>query len=79
MPDVSLVVRGVKNAEEAGKLERAVSRLGFVDLVNVDSEKGLVAVSYEGGASELKKIEAAIKDAGHGVEHPPGADNVADG
>lgn len=78
MPDVTLVVRDVKDAEEAEKLERAISRLGFVDLVNVDSEKGLVAVSYEGGGPELEKIEAAIKEAGHDFEHSPGADEVAD-
>lgn len=78
MPDISLVVRDVRDAEEAEKLERAVSRLNFVNLVNVDSEKGLVAVSYEGGASELEKIEGAINDAGHDFEHSPGADKVAD-
>lgn len=78
MPDVSLVVQDFKDGEEAEKLERAVSRLEFVHLVNADPEKGLVAVSYEGGGPELEKIEAAIKDAGHGVEHSPGADKVAD-
>jgi copper chaperone CopZ len=78
MPDVTLVVRDVSGAEDAERLERAIGRLSFVDLVNVDSEKGLLAVSYEGGEAELEKIEGAIKDAGHDFEHSPGADHVAD-
>ena len=44
MPDVAFVVRSVSDAEEAGKLERALSRVEGVSLVNVDPEKGLVAV-----------------------------------
>jgi hypothetical protein len=78
MPDVTLVVQDVSGAEDAERLERAIGRLSFVDLVNVDSEKGLLAVSYEGGENELEKIEDAIKDAGHDFEHSPGADHVAD-
>ena len=77
MPDVSLVVRDLKSAEDAGRLERAVGRLPFVNLVHVDSEKGLVAVSYEGGEVELEKIERAIKDAGHDFEPSPGADQIS--
>lgn len=73
MPDVTLEVRSIRDAAEAEKLQRALTRLEFVQLVNVDQEKGLVAVSYEGGGSELEKIESAIKDAGHEYETSPGA------
>ena len=45
MPDVTFLVNDVAGAEEAEKLERALARLEFVELVNVDSEQGLVAVS----------------------------------
>ena len=77
MPDVSLVVRDLKeDAGEAERLERALTRLSFVNLVNVDSEKGLVAVSYEGGAAELQRIEQALTDAGHGFEPSPGAGRI---
>jgi len=78
MPDVTFVVRDLAGAEESEKLERALTRLGFVDLVNVDSEKGLVAVSYEGGEAELERIEGAIEEAGHGAEPSPGADPDVD-
>ena len=71
MPDVTFVVSDVTDAEE---LERALTRLEFVDLVNVDSERGLVAVSYEGGEEELGKIEGAIEETGHNAEPSPGAD-----
>lgn len=77
MPDVSLVVRDLKGAEDAGRLERAVGRLPFVDLVHVDSEKGLLAVSYEGGEAELEKIERAVKETGHDFEPSPGADQIS--
>ena len=76
MPDVSLVVRDLKDTAEAERLERALTRLSFVNLVNVDSEKGLVAVSYEGGAAELERIEQAVKDAGHDFGPSPGASKV---
>lgn len=78
MPDVSLVVHDLTGTEDAGRLERAVGRLPFVDLVHVDSEKGLVAVSYEGGEAELEKIEQALSDAGHDFEPSPGADHISD-
>jgi hypothetical protein len=42
----------------------------------VDSEKGLVALSYEGGAAELERIEQAVTDAGHDFEPSPGAGKV---
>ncbi len=78
MPDVSLVVRGLKDTGEAERLERALTRLPFVNLVNVDPEKGLVAVSYEGGAAELERIEQAVKDAGLDFEPSPGASRIED-
>jgi copper chaperone CopZ len=78
MPDVSLIVRDLKDAEDAGRLERAVGRLPIVNLVHVDTEKGLVAVSYEGGEAELEKIERAVEDAGHDFEPSPGADQISD-
>ncbi len=78
MPDVTFVVRDLAGAEDAEKLERALKRLGFVNLVNVDSERGLVAVSFEGGEAELEEVEGAIKGAGHEVEPSPGADPDVD-
>lgn len=74
MPDVAFVVKDVSDAEDAEKLERALTRLDFVNGVNVDPEKGLVAVSYDGGEAELEKIEGAMEEAGHDVEPSPGAD-----
>ncbi len=78
MPDLTFVVRGVAGAEDAEKLERALTGLGFVNVVNVDSEKGLVAVSFEGGEAELEKIQGAIEKAGHEVQPSPGADPAVD-
>ncbi len=78
MPDVTFVVRDLAGSEDAEKLERALRRLGPVNLVNVDSEKGLVAVSFEGGEAELEKIQGAIEKAGHEVEPSPGADPNVD-
>ena len=78
MPDVTLVVRDLSDAEDAKRLERAIGRLSFVKLVNVDPEKGLVAVSYEGGETELEKIEGAIEEAGHDAKPSPGADPDVD-
>ena len=78
MPDVTLVVRDLSGAEDAERLERALGRLSFVELVNVDLRKALVAVSYEGGQAELERIEASIEEAGHDFEPSPGADHVAD-
>ena len=78
MPDVTFVVGDVAGAEESEKLERALTRLEFVELVNVDSERGLVAVSYEGGEEELGKIEGAIEEAGHDAEPSLGADPDVD-
>lgn len=78
MPDVTLVVRDLSGAEDAERLERAIGRLSFVELVNVDSEKELVAVSYDGGEAELEEIGGAIEEAGHEFEPSPGADHAAD-
>jgi copper chaperone CopZ len=78
MPDVTLVVRDLSGAEDAERLERALGRLSFVELVNVDSEKGLVAISYEGGAAELEEIGDTVQEAGHDFELSPGADHAAD-
>jgi len=74
MPDVTFEVNDVTGAEESEKLERALTRLAFVELVNVDSERGLVAVSYDGGEEELGRIKGAIEEAGYEAEPSPGAD-----
>ena len=78
MPDVTFLISDLAGAEQAENLERALTRLEFVDLVNVDSEKGLVAVSYEGGEAELGQIGDAIEEAGHAAEPSPGADPDVD-
>ena len=78
MPDVTLIVRDLSGAEDAERLERAIGRLSFVELVNVDPEKELVAVSYEGGGAELEKIGSVVEEAGHDFEPSPGADHAAD-
>ena len=75
MPDVTLVVRDL-DAEGATRAERALGRLDFVSETNLDQEKGLVAVSYEGGGEELKRIEEALEEAGCRVEPSPGAGEV---
>jgi copper chaperone CopZ len=78
LPDVTFLVSDLAGAEDTGKLERALRRLEFVELVNVDSEKGLVAVSYEGGEAELGRIGDAIEEAGHAAKPSPGADPDVD-
>jgi copper chaperone CopZ len=78
MADVTLVVRDLGGSEDAERLERAISRLDFVRATSVDSDSGLVAVSYDGGAAELKRIERVISEAGHDLEHSPGADQVSE-
>ncbi len=77
MPDVTLVVHGLAQTGESERLERALARLGFVGEVNVDSAKELVAVSYEGGEVELKKIGQTVEEAGYKYEPSPGAGKVA--
>ena len=79
MPDVTLVVRSLAQTGESERLERALARLGYVGEVNVDSAKGLVAVSYEGGEMELEKIGRAVEEAGYEYELSPGAGEVAGG
>ena len=78
MPDVTLVVKDLGDASDAERLERALARLGFVNETNVDQEKGLVAVSYEGGEEELEKIGQAVEESGHEFEHSPGSEHAAD-
>jgi hypothetical protein len=78
MPDLTFLVGDLAGAEEAEKLERVLMRLEFVDLANVDSERGLVAVSYEGGEAELGRVQDAIEEAGHTAEPSPGADPDVD-
>ncbi len=75
MPDVTFFIKDVSDADEAAKLERALTRLDSVQLVNVDTEKGLVAVSYEG--DDLERIQAAAREAGHDLSPSPGAENAA--
>ena len=74
MPDVTFLISDLAGAVQAENLEWALTRLEFVDLVNVDSEKGLVAVSYAGGDEELGRIGDTIEGAGHAAEPSPGAD-----
>ena len=76
MPDVTLLVHGLSETGESERLEKTVSRLGFVELVNADSAKELLAVSYKGAEAELGRIEQAIRDAGYEFEPTPGAQNA---
>ncbi len=76
MPDITLVVRGLAEPGEAERLQTAIERIGEVQAANVDAEKGLLAVSYEGGEAELARIEEAVKDAGFEPEPSPGAKNA---
>lgn len=76
MPDVTLVVENLGDAAEAERLERTLTRLGFVNETNADPEKGLVAISYEGGEEELEKIGQAVREAGHEFEPSPGAEKA---
>ncbi len=76
MPDVTLVVRGLAETGESERLEKAVSRLGFVQIVAANAAKELLAVSYEGGEAELTRIEQAVREAGYEFEPTPGAQNA---
>jgi len=76
MPDVTLVVRGLADAGETRRLEQVVGRVEGVELVSVDAEKELLAVSYEGGEAELERIEQAVREAGFEIEPTPGARNA---
>lgn len=72
------MVKDLGDAADAERLERALKRIGFVNETNADPEKGLVAVSYEGGEEELEKIVQAIEEAGHEFEHSPGSEKAGD-
>ena len=76
MPDVTLVVRDLAEPGEAERLQAAIERIDGVRATNVDVEKGLLAVSYEGGESELARIEDGVRDAGFEPEPTPGAENA---
>ena len=76
MPDITLRLKDAPDTEDAEKLERALKRLDFVELVNVDAEKELLAVSYTGGADEIARIGRAIEEAGHAYDTLPGANHV---
>jgi copper chaperone CopZ len=73
MPDVTLEVPDLAEAGAPERVERALGRLSFVLAVNADAEKGLLAVSYEGGEKELRQIEDSVKEAGFSPEPSPGA------
>ena len=76
MPDVALVVRGLAETGDAGRLEQAIERVEGVETVSVNAEKELLAGSYEGGEAELERIEQAARDAGFEIEPTPGAKNA---
>lgn len=76
MPDITLVVQNLSDPDDAEKLERALARLDSVNLANVDADKSLIAVSYEGGETELQRIEEAVREAGYDFEPSPGADQL---
>jgi copper chaperone CopZ len=77
MPDVTLVVRGLTETGEAERLNKVLARLGFVETIEVNLAKKLLAVSYNGGEVELDRIAQAVRDVGYEPELSPGAENVA--
>jgi copper chaperone CopZ len=79
MPDVTLVVRGLTETGEAERLNKALARLGFVETIEVNLAKELLAVSYNGGEVELDQIAQTVRDAGYEPELSAGAENVAEG
>lgn len=76
MPDATLIVEDLGDTTGAERLERALSRLDFVNEANADPEKRIVAVSYEGGEGELGQIGHAVEEAGHDFEPSPGAEKA---
>lgn len=76
MPDVTLIVEDLRDAAGAERLERALGRLGSVNEANADPDKGIVAISYEGGEKELEEIGHAIEEAGHEFKNSPGAEKA---
>ena len=79
MPDVTLMVRGLAETGETDRLKKALARLGFVETIDVNSAKELLAVSYNGGEVELRRVEQVVRDVGYEPERSPGAENVAEG
>jgi copper chaperone CopZ len=79
MPDVTLLVRGLTETGEAERLNKALARLGFVETIEVNLAKKLLAVSYYGGEVELDRIAQVVRDVGYEPELSPGAENVAGG
>ena len=79
MPDVTLVVHGLAETGESERLKRALARLGFVNEVNMDVTKELLAISYEGGEAELEEIGRTVEETGHEYELTPGAGEMAEG
>ena len=79
MPDVTLVVRGLTETGKAERLNKALARLDFVETIEVNLAKELLAVSYNGGEVELDQIAQTVRDAGYEPALSPGAENVAEG
>ena len=79
MPDVTLMVRGLAETGETDRLKKALARLGFVETIEVNLAKELLAVSYNGGEVELDQIAQTVRDAGYEPELSTGAENVAEG
>ncbi|MGB3634523.1 MAG: hypothetical protein WA982_10830 [Rubrobacteraceae bacterium] len=73
MPDITPKVQELTGAERAESLEPYLNRLEFVNGTSADAEKGLVAVSYEGGEAEQNRLKQAVKEAGYDFEPSPGA------
>jgi copper chaperone CopZ len=79
MPDITLVVRGVTETGEAERLDKALARLGFVETIEINLAKELLAISYNGGEVELYQIAQVVQDVGYEPEFSPGAENVTEG
>ncbi|MBV9454089.1 MAG: heavy-metal-associated domain-containing protein [Rubrobacter sp.] len=79
MPDVTLVVHGLTQSGEAEHLDKALAQLGFVETIEVNLAKELLAISYNGGEVELDQIAQAVRDVGYEPELSPGTENVAEG
>ena len=73
MPDITLKVTELSDTEGAERLEGTLKKLEFVSEANADPEKGLVAVSYDGGEAEQERLEQTVKEAGYDFEPSAGA------
>ena len=73
MPDITLKVTELSDTEGAERLEGTLKKLEFVNEANADAEKGLVAVSYDGGEAEQERLEQTIKEVGYDLEPSAGA------